>query len=217
MSLQESQTEAQIFKPQYPITAIILAAGLSRRMGERNKLLLPIGGQTLIEKTVNTILQSNAEEIIVVVGHESVKLLHILKEKPVKMIKNPLYSLGMTTSIQAGVRSASKDSQGYMIVLGDLVHIQAKELDLLMHTFQNILEEENDSTPIVVPVFEGKRGNPILFHHHFREAILQHSDMNGCKGIIDTNSDCVVTVEMSSNHVLKDIDTPEDYDSVVGN
>lgn len=224
-----------------PITAIVLAAGLSRRMGKKNKLLLKIDAQTLIEKVVANVLQSKAEEVIVVLGHEAVKVQHILKDKSVKMIKNAMYQLGMTTSIQEGVRAASKESKGYMIVLGDLVNIEVEELNLLIDTFQNSLEEKDENkvevemeensehqqiienekqnlfSPIVVPLFEGKRGNPVIFSHHYKEAILQHSNMNGCKGIIEANLDSVVTVEMPNNHVLKDIDTPEDYDLILGN
>ncbi len=203
----------------FPITAIVLAAGLSRRMGKQNKLLLKIEGQTLIEKVVETVLKSKIEEIIVVLGHEAIKVQHVLKGKSITMVKNPMYQLGMTTSIQAGVQAASKESKGYMIVLGDLAQIEVATLNALIEAFQKIMEEKEEDNPtpmpIIVPTFEGKRGNPVIFSSRFRAAILQHPEMNGCKGIIEANLDCVITVEMANNHILKDIDTPEDYDGLI--
>lgn len=246
-SIPNSEQSEQIIQPRiietYPVSAIVLAAGLSQRMGKKNKLLLEVGTQTLIEKVVETVLMSKIEEVVVVLGHEAIKIQRVLRGKAVKMVKNPLYQLGMTTSIQAGVQATSKESKGYMIVLGDLAQIEVTELDLLIEAFQNVIEvshkkEEAESStienssfvedviiegsaklhlsPIVIPVFEGRKGNPVIFSDYFREAILQHSNMNGCKGIIEEHSDCVITVEMPNNHVLKDVDTPEDYDLVIG-
>lgn len=254
MNNPESQASIPNFQipisnTQYPVSAIVLAAGLSQRMGQQNKLLLKIGTQTLIEKVVETVLKSKIEEVIVVLGHEAIKIQRILRGKKIKMIKNPLYQLGMTTSIQIGVQAASKESKAYIIVLGDLVHLEVTELNLLIETFHTLIEEEGiqtvegikekqevenlpleekpiievksdespelTSSPIVIPIFEGKQGNPVIFSHHFREAILQHSNMDGCKGIIEAHPDCVITVDMPNNHILKDIDTPEDYESLV--
>ncbi|MGB1243692.1 MAG: nucleotidyltransferase family protein [Chitinophagales bacterium] len=220
-------------------------------MGQQNKLLLKIGTQTLIEKVVETVLKSKIEEVIVVLGHEAIKIQRILRGKEVKMIKNPLYQLGMTTSIQMGIQAASKESKAYMIVLGDLVHLEVTELNLLMETFYTLIEEKDIQTvennkeqqevenlpveekviievksddspklppsPIVIPIFEGKQGNPVIFSHHFREAILQHSNMDGCKSIVEAHPDCVIKIDMPNNHILKDVDTPEDYSDLIGN
>ena len=204
-------------KPIPSIIAVVLAAGLSRRMGEQNKLLLTIGSQTMIEKVVDTVLQSNVEETIVVLGHEAIKIQRVLRGKSVKMLKNTLYQFGMTTSIKAGIQVASTDVAGYMIVLGDLAQIEVSELNLMIEAFGAAIEdekqgqEEEEKTPIVIPTFEGKRGNPVIFSVHFREVILKHSEMNGCKGIVEANEEQVIEVEMSQDHILKDIDTPEDY------
>ncbi|MFK7905892.1 MAG: NTP transferase domain-containing protein [Chitinophagales bacterium] len=191
------------------ITAIVLAAGLSRRMGKQNKLLLPIGKQKLIVKIVEAVLASQIQETLVVLGHEAIKLQRVLRGKNITLLKNSLYQLGMTTSIQRGIQAASKDTKGYMIVLGDLAEIEVSTLNLLIEAFNEALQKEE--TPIVIPTFEGKRGNPVIFSAHFREAILKHRDMNGCKGIVQENPEHVITVEMPNNQTLKDIDTPEDY------
>ena len=194
---------------RFPITAIVLAAGLSRRMGKQNKLLLPIGKQKLIAKTVDVVLASQVEETLVVLGHEAIKLQRVLRGKNITLLKNSLYQLGMTTSIQRGVQAASKNTKAYIVVLGDLAQIEASTRNVLIEAFN--VASQNEQTPRVIPTCEGKRGNPVIFSSHFKEVILQHQDMNGCKGIVQANSQHVVTVEMPNNQVLKDIDTLEDY------
>lgn len=195
------------------ITAIVLAAGLSRRMGTQNKLLLTIGNQSLIEKVVDKVAGSRVQEVLVVLGHEAAKMRRTLRNKPIKMVKNPLYQLGMTTSIQAGIQATLEETKGYMIVLGDLMKIESEDLNLLIHTFE--VQIEKNPQVIVLPVFEGNKGNPIIFSSYYRETILQHKEMNGCKGIVQAHSDQVVKIEMPDNHVVLDIDTPDDYQALL--
>ncbi len=203
---------AQKHKPP-AVAAIVLAAGLSRRMGKQNKLLLTVGKQTLIEKIVDKVTASNVQEILVVLGHEAAKIHRTLRNKSIKMVKNPLYQLGMTTSIQAGVQATLEETKGYMILLGDLAKIETQDLNLLIATFETQIEK--NPQVIVLPIFEEKKGNPVIFSNHYRAAILQHKDMNGCKGIVQAHSDKVIKIEMPDNHVVSDIDTPDDYQAIL--
>ena len=102
------------------LSAIILAGGLSSRMGT-NKLLLPYENHTIIEHIVENVCNAGVEEVIVVTGHEAIKVKTALRKFPVKFVHNANYATGITTSIQQGVKSAT--GNGYMICLGDMIKI----------------------------------------------------------------------------------------------
>src|SRR6266566_1004111 len=107
------------------ISAIVLAAGSSRRMENKNKLLLPYKGKTVLVHTVENILSAGIEEVIVVTGHEAGLVQEAIRLLPVRTIHNPQHEAGMTGSIQAGVRAAT--GNGYMICLSDMVLITPEE------------------------------------------------------------------------------------------
>lgn len=191
------------------ISAIVLAAGESTRMGKQNKLLLPFQGQTLIERTVDTVLQSDVGEVIVVLGHEAQRVREVLGDRPVKFRQNESYQKGMTTSIQSGVQAADDRTDGFMICLSDLPLIEADELNHLLQAFDSAVKV--NPFGIVIPLFEGQRGNPVILSAIYKHDILAHQEMHGCKGIIKQNLENVREVEMNTDRVLRDIDTLEDY------
>ena len=195
------------------ITAIVLAAGESKRTGAVNKLLLPFAGVTLIDHVVRTVCRSDAAEVIVVLGHEADQVRAVLDKHPVSFAYNPRYPEGMTTSIQAGVEAASPEARGFMICLSDLPRIAPAELNRLIAAFEDAAQTQ--AAPIIVPVFERQRGNPVLFAASYRAALLAHEDRQGCKRIVAQNADAVVEVAMKTPHVLRDIDTMEAYQRLV--
>ena len=190
------------------ISAIILAAGESQRMGGQNKLLLPICGEVLIRKFVMSIGASKVDEVLVVVGHEEEKIKDVLQGQPVRFVKNSCYMEGMTISIQSGIQAASPESDGLLICLADLPFIETSDFNRLIHSFTDFFDTE--SSLIIVPVFKGQRGNPVLFSSQFREIILRHKG-EGCRGILQKHPECVREVTMENDNVLRDVDTPEDY------
>lgn len=192
------------------VSAIVLAAGSSQRMGSVNKLLLPYDGRPLVRHVAETIAASAADEVIVVVGHEADRVRAALAGLPVRIVHNEWHAEGMTTSIQAGVGAASPDSAGFMICLSDLPLIESADLDHLITAFR----DAGDERGIVVPVFEGQRGNPVLFASAYRSEMLAHDEPEGCRNLIRRHRDCLIRVEMPNDHVLRDIDTPEAYDRV---
>jgi molybdenum cofactor cytidylyltransferase len=192
------------------VAAIVLAAGMSTRMGSRNKLLLPLGNTTFIEKTVDTLLASYAGEVIVVLGHEQEKIRLAIGDRKVVFTENPDYKIGMTTSIQAGVRAASPAVSGYMICLSDMPLLTANDLNLLVTAFESSLNPHR----IIIPSFQKQRGNPVIFSSSFREEILTYTAPNGCKGIVQKYSGNVILYEMSNDNVLKDVDTEEGYKDI---
>ncbi len=195
------------------ITAIVLAAGESRRMGSANKLLLPFGETTLIERVVGAARQSEAGDVIVVVGHEADRVRAVLEGHGVTVVENDRYREGMTTSIHAGVRAASPEAAGFMICLSDLPLIEPEELNRLIAAFEEAARD--DERPIVVPTFESRRGNPVLFSAFYKPELLDHTGLMGCKEIVKQNPHHVLEVAMATDHVLRDIDTMAAYRRLV--
>ena len=190
------------------ISAIILAAGESRRMGVQNKLLLQIDSEVLIRKFVKSVSNSLVDAVLVVVGFEAEKIKAVLHDQAVKFVENPRYEEGMTSSIQSGVKASSNESTGLMICLADMPFAETSDLNLLIQAFNDYRSTE--SSLIIVPVFQGKRGNPVLFSEVFRDKILTHKG-EGCREIVRQFPHYVKEVSMENDNLLRDIDTPEDY------
>jgi molybdenum cofactor cytidylyltransferase len=189
---------------------IVLAAGLSSRMRGAHKLLLPYQEKTVIWHTIAQIVGAKAQnlsigEIIVVVGHNRVGVETVLEGYNLPTIFNEKYAEGMTTSIQAGIRAANMSASGYVICLSDQPKITSEQYNLLINAF------EKEQNAIIIPAFQGERGNPVIFPAYLREEILQHDEMTGCKAIVQRHKQQVKLVEMPTSHILLDIDTPEDY------
>jgi molybdenum cofactor cytidylyltransferase len=177
-------------------------------MGVKNKLLLPISGEVLISNFVKSVCASNVDEVVVVVGHEAEKIEDVLQGQPVRFVENLRYMEGMTSSIQTGIQAASAESEGLLICLADQPFIETSDFNRLIHEFTDLFDSK--SSLIIVPVFKGQRGNPVLFSRQFRDIILQHKD-EGCRDIVLKHPEYVREVEMGNDNVLQDVDTPEDY------
>ncbi len=192
------------------VSAVLLAAGESRRMGESNKLLLPFRGQSFIAHITAQLLASEIEELLVVTGHEPEAIQQALAGQSVRLVHNPDYVQGMTTSIRTGVQAADPKADGLMICLSDLPFIEASDYTELIRRFQQMDRQE---APVIVrPVYEQQPGNPVLFSSFFREEILAHEKMEGCRGLIKQHRDRVRLVPMPNDHTLRDIDTPDEYE-----
>jgi molybdenum cofactor cytidylyltransferase len=200
------------------ISALILAAGESKRMAPtfhektlkgksgQHKLLLPFAGKTIVESTVDAILQTHVDEVIVVLGHEAEKVRKALQHRPVRLVHNPAYQSGMASSIHAGLAALASDAGAVMISLADLPLVQSSELNLLISSFLSTEEKT-----IAVPTFAGQRGNPVIFDLRYRpEMLALHGDI-GCKSILAHHPEAVLEVEMPTASVLEDVDTVEAY------
>lgn len=194
-------------KPLF-ISAIVLAAGTSSRMGKPNKLLLDIKGKSLIERTLRQVQQSTANEIIVVLGHEESLVREKLdKFKNVKFVINHKYKGGMTSSIQTGVANTHSKSQGFLICPSDMPALSSEVINRLINQLSLFPNDQK----IIVPTYQHQKGNPILFDSHYRHEILSHSQPNGCRAIITNHFDKSVQVEVGQKIFFEDIDTPEAY------
>ena len=190
------------------ISVIVLAAGLSRRMGLENKLLLPFNEKTILETTIEQLLAAQIGPIFVVVGHEKELVKSILKQyDPLSVIENLDYKSGMTSSIQAGVRASMGND--FMICLSDMPLIQPNEYQRLRDSFIEI--KKQDEYAIIQPIFNEKQGNPVIFSNFYGNLILNNENTEGCKPIVQAHKQHVYRVEMPSDSVLLDADTKEDY------
>ncbi|MFT6897937.1 MAG: molybdenum cofactor cytidylyltransferase [Paraglaciecola sp.] len=188
------------------VSAVLLAAGVSSRMGEINKLELMVDGIPLLRRTAEMLLASDVKEIVVVLGYEAQKTRSMLQGLPVRFTTNDAYSEGQMTSVYTGLLSIAQDCDGVMICLSDQPLLQAADINVLIDAFG-----KRSHGSILVPTFEGQRGNPIIFDFRHRQEILNGKRNFGCKKLIEKNAQEVCSFEMKNNHVVLDLDTPEQY------
>ena len=188
------------------ISAIVLAAGESRRMGNINKMALPIDGVPLLRRSVGTLLAANFGELVVVLGHERTDTLALLDGLPVRTVFNEDYQSGQMTSVHCGLGSLIRPSEGVMIALGDQPSLSINDIDHLVEAFF-----KRDGGEVVIPEFEGKRGNPIVISSRCQQQILTGEYNLGCRRFIEKNPELVRSVDMPGPSVIIDLDTPTDY------
>lgn len=192
-----------------PISAVLLAAGESRRMAGTNKLLLPIDGVPLLRRSVLTLLQSMVLEIVVVLGHASRQVQPLIADLPVTICYNDRYADGQMSTVHTGLTALTLGCEGVMICLADQPLLTADDIDFLVAVFAT-----RGTHSVVVPTYDGIRGNPIILSFAQREAILQNSPHLGCKHLVENHPEEVMAVPMITDHVVVDIDTREAYEAV---
>jgi len=189
------------------ITAIVPAAGLSSRMGQ-NKLLLRFGKQTLIENAVDVLLAAGVDQIVVVLGHEADRVRHQLEGKNVIFVHNAEYREGLSTSVRAGMAAVPAGSDAIMVYLADQPLIEPHEIGRLIQAFW---DAKRAGKSIVVPFFGSHWGNPVILDASYRAMVLDISGDIGCRRIIKKHPEAVFAVQMETDHVIRDVDTPEDF------
>lgn len=192
---------------RYPaIAAVVLAAGSSQRMGFANKLHLPVQGKPLLRCSLETLLDSSIEQIVVVLGHEHEMTRALIDDLPVRIVYNEAHQQGQMTSVHRGLEAVEGSWDGIMIALGDQPALESSDIDLLIDAFVY-----RNGGEVVVPTYEGQRGNPIIISDSCRRDILAGTRNLGCRKFIDKNPELVRKVEMSNPAVVIDLDTPEEY------
>ncbi|MFC1909414.1 NTP transferase domain-containing protein [Chloroflexota bacterium] len=190
------------------ISVILLAAGESKRMGQP-KLLLPLGKTTILEQTVDNYLNSEASEVIVVAGSGVEEITRLLSCRPVKVVVNPAYRQGMSTSIITGLNSIDDSARAVMLALADQPLIDSRIIDHLIQEFNN------HNKGISIPTHHGRRGHPVIFSIRYQEELLRLKGDMGGRQIIRTHSDDVLEVAIDSESITVDIDNISDYQSLL--
>jgi molybdenum cofactor cytidylyltransferase len=184
--------------------AMVLAAGESKRMGTP-KMLLPFGEKTIIEHIVDKIFLSKADKILVVLGSHQEEILSHMAGRPVLSVINHRYKEGMLSSIQAGFEALPQETSAALVCLGDQPLIPFSVLDSLIDTY------EQTKKGIVLPIYEKRRGHPVLIDLKYTQEILDLSPDIGLRALVHNHPQDVYEVEVDTPHILKDIDRPEDY------
>ncbi|MEM2017235.1 MAG: nucleotidyltransferase family protein [Nitrososphaerota archaeon] len=193
------------------IALIILAAGKSTRF-PGNKLLAKINNESMIEKVVKTGLNSKADNILIVVGHEAEKIsksLENIRDARIQVIYNPRYEEGQSSSVKTGVEYVVGKADAVMILPADVPFITPEDIDRLIEVY------EITNSTIVVASYRGRHGHPILFSSKlFNELMMITEEKHGLKEVIEKHREEIVEAE-SSPFTLIDIDTQEDLEKIL--
>lgn len=186
------------------VSAVLLAAGKSTRMGE-NKLLLPFGGGTVIERTLDNLLASRAGEVIVVLGSKADEIGARIGRRGVTQVFNENYARGMSTSLTAGLKLVNPEARFVLVALGDQPLISPYIYNKL------IAAAVATRKGIVIPVRRGERGNPILIAAYYKTELLKQSGDVGGRELLKAHSGDILEVPVSSGSVLVNLNTPDEY------
>jgi molybdenum cofactor cytidylyltransferase len=188
------------------IAAVILSAGESSRMG-RPKALLPIDGQTFIERTVGELKKTRVAKVLVVLGHNAAELKVRIQHLPVEILINPDYKLGQLSSLQVAVRGLQADNHcdAILVHLVDHPYLQPSLVDEMIRRFYE------SKKLIVVPTCRGKRGHPVIFSRKLFDELLSAPLDQGAKAVVNAHRDETLEIETDQEGITVDIDTPELY------
>lgn len=189
-----------------PVAAIVLAAGISQRMGKDNKLHLTIDGKPLLRHSLETLCAANLGEIVVVLGHEHEATHELLDGLPIKTVFNKDYLSGQMSSMRCGLSTLSEPNNGVMVALGDQPALTSEDINVIIDAYHH-----RDYGEVVIPMYQGERGNPIVISANSRDSILAGEKNVGCKQFIKKHPELTVMVEMPNSSVLLDLDTPQEY------
>ncbi|MBI5569683.1 MAG: nucleotidyltransferase family protein [Desulfomonile tiedjei] len=186
---------------------LILAAGLSSRMGEQ-KLLLDVGGVPMLVGVVRAAMTSSLRRLVVVLGRSSTDLVdalgHLSRDPRLTVTVNRNPEHGMSSSLRAGIASITPSAAGVMIVLGDQPFLTSDVIDRLIDAFRA------DPGKIVVPCVMGRRSNPVIFPADLLPDLTRTRGDVGGRFVLKRNADRIVRIEMGDRYDDSDVDTPED-------
>ncbi len=190
------------------IAAIILAAGQSSRMGQ-HKLLLPLLGKPLFLHTVDHASAAGVDDVLVVVGYRAEALRALLMDRPVRVIENPDYVQGQSTSLRAGIAALSPQTEAAMILLADQPLVNPAILQQLIHAWHAT------GRPIVAPVYHGQRGNPVLFARSLFAELLAVTGDQGGREILQRHAQEIELVPIADSDAAQDLDTWQEYQALL--
>lgn len=196
------------------IDILLLAAGLSTRMGSANKLLLDFGGQPLVRHTASALLQCGFESLTVVTGFDAKAIGTALSGLPVSLSVNPDFESGQMGSVAHGLRAIRTAHSGaprnVMICLADMPYLEKADYCALADAFFS-----SGGKRIAVPEYAGQRGNPIILPAHLIDEASGGGLNTGCRRLIDNRPRDVDRIRFDNSAFVRDIDTPPDYDNAL--
>ena len=196
--------------PEPRFGALVLAAGLSRRMGAPNKLLLSLDGEPLIVRSVRTVLHTGFDQIVVVLGHQAEQVERALQPLGVRCVLNRDFESGQVSSVRAGLAALVPPLDAVMICLGDQPLLEVSDLGALKRAFR-----ERPHGSIVVPTHGGNRGNPVALDWASAEETLKRGASYGCRHFLDENPERVYSWPAPNERFIRDVDLPSDYQALI--
>lgn len=187
------------------VVGIILAAGEGTRMGGAVKQMLPFNGKTVLEQVIDNATASLLQKVIVVIGHCTELITPMLSDRAVTAVLNSNYRKGQSSSLKAGLRALPDEVDAVLFILGDQPLVTPQTINLILNGFTEL------HSPIIIPVYKGERGNPVLFS---RETFSDLSALDGDSGgrtLFKEYVGRILEVEVDDPHILSDLDTLEDY------
>ena len=186
------------------ISAILLAAGQSKRMKGENKLTKKIQDVPLIKLSVKNILASSIDELIIVLGYQKEIIEKIIsKNEKIKFVFNKDFESGMASSIKVGLGHISNATEAFFICLGDMPMVSSD--------IYNQLIKSRNQKDILIPTYNGQQGNPVLFNKSMKEKIASIKGDAGAKKILELNKDKALNLEINSQSIVRGFDTKEDF------
>jgi molybdenum cofactor cytidylyltransferase len=188
------------------VAAVLLAAGLGRRMGGVNKLLAEVGGVPLVARAADALLATRASPVHVVLGHQAEAVRAALAGRPVRFVVNPDYEEGLGASLRAGIEAVQaapgEPVDGALVALGDMPFVQPAHIERLLERF-----DPTGPFSICVPVHERKRGHPVLWSaRHFPQLRALTGDV-GARALLEAHADAVLSVPVDDAAIHLDVDT----------
>ncbi|MBI4723676.1 MAG: nucleotidyltransferase family protein, partial [Rhodomicrobium sp.] len=189
---------------RFSAAAILLAAGLSRRMGERNKLLIEIGGEPLVRRAAKVYLAAGVG-VHAVVGHEAMRVRAVLEDLPIMFVENPHYKDGRQSSVLAGIESLAGAYDTVLVALADQAALSPADISGLLEAFS-----WNGGNRILIPYYRERRGNPVVFPAALIAEMRAQGLNAASRSFIDANPHLTQRYEAPNDHFAIDIDAPDD-------
>jgi molybdenum cofactor cytidylyltransferase len=199
------QAKNPILEVQRRIAAIVLAGGLSSRMGQ-SKVLLPWDGRPIIAAIADRLKRMRLDDIVIVTGHLSTQVKAAVANEPVRTSHNEDYADGeMLSSLQAGLRALGPEHSACLIVLGDQPQLDNRIVNEIMTAYAE------GKGKIIAPSYRQRRGHPILIDRAYWQEILDLPKGSAPRDVINAHADTIHYINVDTDSVLRDIDTPDDY------
>lgn len=192
------------------ISALILAAGMSSRYVGHNKLLLPFGDGPVVRRTVQTVLTTQVDQVMVITGHDCRDIEAALAGLPVIFVHNPHYQHGeMLSSIQSGLtylnQTAGQANDAALIILGDQPLLPAALVNRIKQAYTL------GCGGIIAPRYQTLRGHPVLMARQWWAEALALSPGHNLRELLQAHTEAVSFIQVNNDTVLRDVDTPEAY------
>jgi molybdenum cofactor cytidylyltransferase len=188
------------------IVAVVLSAGESSRMGQP-KALLPIDGETFLERIVSALRRTQVGKITVVIGHNAEEMKEKIDHLPVEILVNHQYQLGQLSSLHVAIGHLISDQScdGMLVHLVDHPYIDGKLVDVMIQQFYD------SKKLIVVPRYQGKRGHPVILSRKLFTELLNTPMDQGAKAVVNAHVADTLEIDADNEGVTIDIDTPDEY------